>query len=273
MHHIATMEHYFNDGWTMANVTAIPAFGDNLMYLHRCGRNRAFVVDPGDAAAVLRALDERRLSLTGVLLTHHHWDHVGGAAELRSRTHCEVIGVDCSLIPASDRTVAQGDVVTFGEVRIEVLATPGHTRTSVCYYVPPHGEAEPGVVYTGDTLFLGGCGRLLECDAVTMWQSLRKLAALPAETLVYCGHDYAMENCEFAVAIARENRHFLDRLAEVQKAVEYGHLTVPSTIAQERATNIFLLADSPQVKAALDMSAAEPWEVFAELRRRKDLFG
>ena len=153
------------------------------------------------------------------------------------------------------------------------MATPGHTRTSVCYYVPPQTDDEPGVVYTGDTLFVGGCGRLVECDAATMWESLQKLAALPPETLVYCGHDYTLENYEFAVAIAPDSRRFRDRLAEVQKAVEYGHLTVPSTIAQERATNIFLRADNPQIKAALGMPDAESHEVFAELRRRKDLFG
>ncbi|MEN6427219.1 MAG: hydroxyacylglutathione hydrolase [Phycisphaerales bacterium] len=257
----------------MTRVTAIPALGDNLIYLHRCGRDRAFAVDPGDASVVLRALGEQGLSLAAVLLTHHHWDHVGGAAELRSRTHCEVIGVDLSLIPASDRTVTGGERLTLGEVRIEVFATPGHTRTSVCYYIPPDGGGEPGIVYTGDTLFVGGCGRPIECDAAILWQSLQKLAALPPETLVYCGHDYALENCEFAVTIAPHDRRFRDRLAQVQKAVEYGQLTVPSTIAQEQAANIFLQAENPQVKAALGMPDAQPQEVFAELRRRKDTFG
>jgi hydroxyacylglutathione hydrolase len=258
---------------TLADVTTIRALGDNLIYVHSCGDHRACIVDPGDAGVVLHALAGQGLSLAAVLLTHHHWDHAGGAAELRSRTRCEVIGVDRSLIPISDRTVTEGDVLTFGEIRVEVLATPGHTRTSVCYHIPPHNEDEPGVVYTGDTLFVGGCGRLIECDAPTMWQSLQRLAALPPETLVCCGHDYAMENCEFAVATLPGNRRLRDRLAEVQKAVEYGRLTVPSTIAQERATNLFLLADHPEVKAAMGMAGAGAVEVFAELRRRKDSFG
>lgn len=257
----------------MAKTIAIPAFGDNFIYLHPCGQDRAFVVDPGDAAVVLRALGEHGLSLAGVLLTHHHWDHVGGAAELRSRTHCDVIGVDRSLIPASDRTATEGETLSLDQTRIEVIATPGHTRASVCYYVAPLTKDEPGTLYTGDTLFVGGCGRPLECDAATMWQSLQKLAALPAETLIYCGHDYALENYEFAVAIAPDNRTLRDRLAQVQKAVEYGQLTVPATISQERATNLFLLADQAQVKAALGMRDAEPQAVFAELRRRKDLWG
>jgi hydroxyacylglutathione hydrolase len=257
----------------MTNVITIPVSGDNFSYLHLCGGDRALAIDPGDASAVLRALLEHGLSLAAILLTHHHWDHVGGAAELRSRTRCPVIGVDHSLIPASDRTVADGDVLDFPPVRVEVLATPGHTRTSVCYSVGPHADGGPGVVYTGDTLFIGGCGRLLECDAATMWQSLQKLASLPPETLVYCGHDYTLENYEFAVAVAPDNRRFRDRLAEVHKAIEYGQSTVPSTIARERATNIFLQADSPPIQNTLGMPGAEPYEVLAELRRRKDLFG
>jgi len=257
----------------MTDVIAIQALGDNFIYLHPCGDGRAFVVDPGDAPAVLRALKQHGLRLTAVLATHHHWDHVAGAAGLQAQTGCEVIGVDRRLIPASDRMVADGDVLSVADPGVEVIATPGHTRTSVSYYVPSRGREHPGVVYTGDTLFVGGCGRLLECDAATMWQSLQKLAALPAETLVYCGHDYTLENCEFAVTIDPNDRRLRDRLAEVQKAVEYDRLTVPSTIAQERATNIFLRADDPQVKAALGMAGAPPEEVFAELRHRKDLFG
>jgi hydroxyacylglutathione hydrolase len=183
-----------------------------------------------------------------------------------------LIGVAGTLLPCPDRIVAEGDILTFGDATVQVIATPGHTRNSVCYHVPAK-DGENGVVYTGDTLFVGGCGRLLEGDAATMWQSLQRLAALPAETLVYCGHDYALENYEFAVSIAPDNRRFRQRLAEVQKAAEYGRLTVPSTIVQERVTNLFLLADDPQIRAVLGMPDAAPSEVFAELRSRKDTFG
>lgn len=150
--------------------------------------------------------------------------------------------------------MSNGDVLTLEEVTVHVIATPGHTRDSVCYYLPAQG-GNTGVVYTGDTLFVGGCGRLLEGDAPVMWQSLQDFAALPTDTLVYCGHDYTLENYEFAVTIDPANRRLRDRLAEVQKALEYGQLTVPSTIAQERATNIFLQADHPQIKTALGMSS------------------
>jgi hydroxyacylglutathione hydrolase len=254
----------------MTSVIAIPVL-DNFTYLHPCGNGRAFVVDPGDAAAVMQALQQHGLALSAIVATHHHWDHVAGAADLQAQTHCEVIGAGRTLVPASNRVVTDGDVLTLGEVAIHVIATPGHTRDSVCYYIPASGGT-PGSVYTGDTLFVGGCGRLLEGDAAVMWQSLQRLAALPPETLVYCGHDYTLENYEFAVAIDPAHRRFRERLAEVQKAIEYGQLTVPSTIAQEKATNIFLLAGSAQIRAALDMPDAPPHEVFAQLRSRKDTF-
>ncbi len=257
----------------MTKVVTIPALGDNYIYLHPCGDGRAFAVDPGDARAVLDALSRHCLSLAAVVLTHHHWDHVGGAAELRSKTGCEVIGADSRLIPALDRTVAGGDRFDLCGATVEVIATPGHTRTGVCYHVAAQGEGDHDVVYTGDTLFVGGCGRLLECDAATMWQSLQRLLALPDDTLVYCGHDYTLENCEFALTIDPDNHRFRERLAEVQKAVEYGRPTVPSTIAQERVANVFLRVDDSRVRAALNMAGAGPEEVFAELRRRKDRFG
>jgi hydroxyacylglutathione hydrolase len=256
----------------MTSVTTIRALGTNFMYLHRCGDGRAFVVDPGSASAVLEALERNGLSLAGILVTHHHWDHIAGAADLRAKARCELIGVDSTLLPRPDRIVVDGDVVTLGDLPVHVIATPGHARNSACYHVPAR-NGENGVVYTGDTLFIGGCGRLLEGDAATMWQSLEKLAALPAETLVYCGHDCALENYEFALSIDPGNRRFRQRMAEVQKAAEYDRLTVPSTIAQERATNIFLLADDPRIRTVLGMPDAAPAEVFAELRSRKDNFG
>jgi hydroxyacylglutathione hydrolase len=244
----------------------------NFVYLHRCGPDRAFVVDPGNAAAVLEALQAQHLTLQAILATHHHWDHVGGAADLQRKAHCELIGAGSTLIPAPDRTAADGDILDLGEVTIRVIATPGHTQNSVCYYIPEKAGAH-GVVYTGDTLFVGGCGRLLEGDALTMWQSLQRLAALPEETLVYCGHDYALENYEFAATVAPNHRRIRERLAEIQKTIEYGRLTVPSTLGQEKATNIFLQADHPPIRAALGLPEARPEVVFAELRSRKDLFG
>lgn len=257
----------------MTNVITIPAMGDNFIYLHPCGEGRAFAVDPGDASRVLEALARHKRTLTAILLTHHHWDHTGGVADLRAKTGCQVVGVDRSLIPPADQIASDGDGLTIDEVRVRFIGTPGHTKRAISFHVEPSAVDPYGVVYTGDTLFIGGCGRLLEGDAETMWQSLQKLAALPGETRVYCGHDYTLENYEFATSVAPDHRPFRERLAQVQRALEYGEPTVPSTIAQELTANIFLCANEPAVRAAVGMPDAPAHEVFAELRRRKDIFG
>jgi hydroxyacylglutathione hydrolase len=176
----------------MTTVIPIKALGTNLVYLHRCGDGRAFVVDPSDASAVLQALQHHDLSLTAILVTHHHWDHVAGAEDLQRKAHCELIGADRTLVPAPDRIAAEGDLLTFGEVMVHVIATPGHTRDSICYYVPVRG-GNTGVAYTGDTLFVGGCGRvdLPGSDPEEMLVTLtRRLATLPDHITVFPGHDY-----------------------------------------------------------------------------------
>jgi hydroxyacylglutathione hydrolase len=252
----------------MEPVIVIPALGDNLIYLHRYNQSDALVVDPGDAAPVLGAMKKHDLSLGAILITHHHWDHTGGAAELKQRTGCTVIGPNGRRMPAIDEIVEDGRIVTLGNERIEVLATPGHTRTSVCYYVQPADKNHGGILFTGDTLFVGGCGRLLECDAQTLWESLQRLARVPDDTLVYCGHDYTLENYEFASSVEPGNLLVRQRLDELKR----GGPTVPSTMSQEITTNPFLRADRPELKAALDMAQAREVEVFAELRSRKDVF-
>ena len=255
----------------MADATTVLACGDNYIYIHAYDERHAFAVDPSDASIVLGALERQNLTLTTVLVTHDHWDHTAGVAELKSQTGCEAIGPDARGSTGIDRVVADGDVLTRGGHEISVLGTPGHTRTSVCYHMPMPGES--GIVWTGDTLFVGGCGRPMECDASVLWWSLTKLAALPADTLVYCGHDYTAENYAFALTLEPDNQAIQQRLGDARQAAAQGRPSVPSTITQEKATNIFLRAGEPAVKAALDMDDAEPERVFAELRRRKNLFG
>ena len=184
----------------------------------------------------------------------------------------QVIGADRTLIPVPDRITADGDILAIGEVTIQVAR---NTRTHTGFGLLPYSRTAcaQGIVYTGDTLFVGGCGRLLECDAATMWHSLQKLAALPDDTLVYCGHDYTLENYEFAVSIDSATGESASVCTEVQKTIEYEQPTVPSTIAQEKATNIFLQADDPRIKATLGMTGLPAEQVFADLRRRKDIFG
>lgn len=256
----------------MDSVITIPTRGDNLIYLYAFGRGETLVVDPSEASGVLRTLEKNSLSLKAILITHHHYDHTGGAAELKQRTGCTIIGSDAERIPGIDEVVEDGQFLTFGGTRIQVIATPGHTQTSVCYYAQPSQDCPNGILWTGDTLFVGGCGRLLECDAQTMWKSLSRLASLPDETLIYCGHDYTLENCEFALSIEPGSEVLKRRLSEIRQVQNRGGLTVPSTIAQEKSTNPFLRADEPPLRATLGMERAQAAEVFAKLRRLKDVF-
>jgi len=256
----------------MDSVITIPALGDNFIYLYRYNQNDSLAVDPGDGSSVLGAMKKHGLNLRMILVTHHHWDHVAGAAGLKRKTGCKVIGADRRNIPGVDSVVADGQILPAGERKVRVIATPGHTRTSVCYYMEPSAGNENGILWTGDTLFAGGCGRLLECDAQAMTNSLQRLASLPDDTLVYCGHDYTLENYEFASGIEPGNQIVKERLDRVRQLQARGKLTVPSSILQEKRTNCFLRAGTPELKAALGMPHSTAVEVFAELRRRKDIF-
>ena len=246
----------------------VRALGDNLIYLYRYNQSDCLAVDPGECRSVLKILKEQNLSLKMILVTHHHWDHTGGVAELKKKTGCRVIGGDKRRIRGIDEVVEEGDVLPAGDAEVRVIATPGHTSTSLCYYVPPSGAKGGGMLWTGDTLFVGGCGRLFEDNPRTMFQSLQKLASLPDDTLVYCGHDYTLENYEFALSIEPDNQAVRQLLKDMNQSGQ----TVPSTMLQERTTNVFLRAGAPEVKAALGMEQAKDFEVFAELRRRKDIF-
>jgi hydroxyacylglutathione hydrolase len=256
----------------MDSVITIPALGDNFIYLYKYSENDSFAVDPSDSSVVLRILQEQKLSLKMIFITHHHWDHVAGASDLKRQTGCRIIGADKQRIPGIDSVVADGQILLVSDRKAQVISTPGHTRTSVCYYMEPLAGNENGILWTGDTLFVGGCGRLLECNAKTMFESLQKLASLPDDTLVYCGHDYTLENYEFASGIEPVNQAVKEYLEQVRRLVKQGKPTVPSNILQEKTTNCFLRAGTPELKAALGMQNAQTVEVFAELRRRKDFF-
>lgn len=257
----------------IGDTTTILTYGDNYVYICLCGDRRAFVVDPTDATMVLRVLDERKLVLTTAIVTHHHADHTAGLAELKSRTGCYVIGPDAQRINGIDRIVHNGDTLKLGDRTIEVLGTPGHTHTSVCYYLPYASGGAPGSVFTGDTLFVGGCGRPMECDAQTLWKSLQRLTALPDETLLWCGHDYTAENYEFALTVEPDNQAVRECLGEIRQGATDSRPSVPSTIGREKATNVFLRAGESTVRTALGMAQAGCKRVFAELRHRKNLFG
>ncbi|MHC5061631.1 MAG: hydroxyacylglutathione hydrolase [Planctomycetota bacterium] len=256
----------------MGRVIVIPAFSDNYIYLYQYSRDKAFAVDPADSSAVLAVLAENNLALTMILSTHCHHDHVGANLELKKATGCEVVGADSRRVPGIDCVVHDGDIISAGPVQIQIITTPGHTDKDVCYYLPDGMDNPGGVVFTGDTLFVAGCGRRFGTDALTMFNSLKKLSLLPPDTRVYCGHDYTVEDYEFALTVEPGNDTTRQLLQKAKQTSAQGKLTVPSTIEQEKLTNPFLRADTPQIRQTLDMLKSPSHEIFAELRRRKDFF-
>lgn len=250
----------------------LKAFGDNFIYIVEYETGKAFVVDPGEASGVLRKLGEYKLNLTHILCTHHHSDHTGGIGQLKKASGCKIVASDAGRILGADCIIQDGDELKLGSLEIQAIFTPGHTARSVCYYARQTTADGKGMVFTGDTLFVGGCGRLFECSAEVMWESLQRLASLPDETLVYCGHEYTAENYEFALQIEPDNNVVRERMKEIKNMQRNSGYTVPSTIGQEKLTNCFLRADSVEIRSALEMADAPVAEVFAELRKRKDRF-
>ncbi|MCW2246781.1 hydroxyacylglutathione hydrolase [Azospirillum fermentarium] len=252
------------------DIHRIPAFDDNYIYLLHDGETgTTAVVDPGDAAPVQAELDRRGWRLTHILLTHHHNDHIGGVAALKAAHHCTVAGprADRHRIPDMDALLSDGEVFSVGPQQAQVFFVPGHTSGHIAYYFPGLGA-----LFCGDTLFALGCGRLFEGTAEQMWDSLSRLRALPAGTRVYCAHEYTLSNARFAVTVDPDNAALARRADAIKAARGRGEPTVPFTLEEDRQTNPFLRADDPAVQAAVGMSGAEPAAVFAEIRRRKDVF-
>lgn len=243
---------------------------DNFgLLVHDSVTGETAAIDTPDPARIAAKLREKGWRLTHILTTHHHADHVEGHEALKRETGCRIYGAasDAARIPGFDVPVSEGGDFQFGGHAVRPLATPGHTNGHLSYYF-----ADAGIVFTGDTLFSLGCGRLFEGSAATMWQSLQKLAALPPETLIYCGHDYTVDNSDFALTIEPENEALRDRAAEATSLAEAGKATLPVTLASELAANPFLRADVVRIQEHLACAGKEPEEVFAEIRRRKDNF-
>lgn len=254
----------------MIQVIPLPAFRDNYIWLLRDDRS-AVVVDPGDAGPVFNYLSLHGLSLVAILVTHHHGDHVGGNHELLEKFDVPVYGPRQESIPGLTHPVAEGSTVRIPalDLDFQVLDVPGHTRGHVAYYGANR-------LFCGDTLFACGCGRLFEGTAEQMHRSLQKLAALPADTLVYCAHEYTLSNIRFAKAVEPENPDLFAREREVLALLAQHQPTVPSTIGLERRTNPFLRAGQPAARAAAEGHAGHALgtetAVFATLREWKNNF-
>lgn len=257
----------------MLQVTPVRAFTDNYIWLIHAPHDATQVVavDPGDAEPVKRALAERNLSLAGILITHHHGDHVGGVADLLRAWNVPVFGPAGERVPGEPTRLREGDSVDLERLGLHfrVLDVPGHTAGHIAY-------VGHGAVFCGDTLFSAGCGRLFEGTAVQMSRSLAKLAGLPPETLVYCAHEYTLSNLKFGLAVEPQNAEAARYFEECSEKRARDEATVPSSIRRERNVNPFLRVDLETVKQAAEHKAGRRLqnhtEIFAVIRQWKDGF-
>ncbi|MGO8998973.1 MAG: hydroxyacylglutathione hydrolase [Polyangiaceae bacterium] len=253
-------------------IVPIPCLKDNYAYLVICDRTgQAAVVDASEAEPVLAAAKREGVKLSAIWSTHHHLDHVGGNEGVaRAAEITEVVGhvSDRGRVPEQTRFVETGDVVKVGSVEARVTHIPGHTLGAVAYFVDDGGQR---AVFTGDTLFLAGCGRLFEGTPAQMYASLSSLAALPADTRVFCGHEYTAANLRFAAHVEPSNAAIDGAAKGAAREREAGRPTVPGTLAQEIATNPFLRVRSPEIRRTLGISAgADDVAAFAAIRKAKD---
>jgi hydroxyacylglutathione hydrolase len=252
----------------------LPAFQDNYLWLLHDGQ-RALVVDPGDAAPVQSYLAAHGLRLEAILVTHHHPDHVGGVDALRDATGAQVYGPARERIPEPLERLSEGDAIEVLGLRFEVLDVPGHTAGHIAYYCANFQGAP--LLFCGDTLFSGGCGRLFEGTPAQMFASLAKLAALPAATRVCCTHEYTLSNLKFATAVEPGNSQLIHYRQQCEQRRSRGEPTLPSTIAVENDVNPFLRTREPAVAQAArghdpQADPADPVAVFAALRQWKNEF-
>jgi len=256
----------------MLNIRPIPAFTDNYIWCLDDGRH-AYLVDPGDAEPALAFLERHRLTLAGLLITHHHLDHIGGIAGLRQHfPDITVYGPRNPAIAGIDHALGEGDTLAVLGSHWRVLAVPGHTLDHIAYFCADH---QPPLLLCGDTLFAAGCGRLFEGSAAQMYASLQRLAQLPDITELYCAHEYTLSNLRFARAAEPDNRAVQRRFEAVSRMRDRAEITLPSSIGLERQTNPFLRCDTPELQRAArghDAADTSPEQVFAALRRWKDHF-
>ena len=243
---------------------------DNYVYLVREPETGSVaVVDPAVAEPVLKEAAALGWNISHILITHPHYDHIGGVDEIKSKTGARVIGAagDAAVIPGIDQTVADGESVRLGHARIRVIGVPGHTTHHVAYLFE-----DGNALFPGDTLFSLGCGRLFGGTAAEMWSSLKKLRELPSDTMIYPAHEYTNANADFALTIEKSNKNLKARAKQVLAQRKKGLPSIPTTLKEEKLCNPFLRADIGSVQTAIGMKGHAAAEVFAEIRKRKDSF-
>jgi hydroxyacylglutathione hydrolase len=251
-----------------AEIRVFPCLSDNFGYLiHDPATGATASIDAPEAGPIVKALQREGWTLTDILVTHHHNDHVGGIPDLKKKYDCRVIAPHDKGTPIAlvDQRVKEGDTVKIGNLTAFVFETPGHTLDHISYYF----ESEHAL-FCADTLFSIGCGRVFEGTYPMMWDSLLKLRALPDSTKIYCGHEYTASNVKFALDIDPGNATLKARADEVAKLRAASKPTIPSTLGEEKKANVFLRADDVSVAAAVGLAGKSAAEVFGELRERKN---
>jgi len=247
-----------------------PYGGDNYgVLVHDSQSGATASIDAGDASATMAALEATGWTLSHLLLTHHHADHTAGTVDVKNATGCKVIGPEqlSAKIDGIDEHVNDGDVIEFAGRKVAVIHTPGHTTDMMNFHF-----IDDQVVFTGDTLFAMGCGRLFEGDAAMMFNSMQKLKALPPETTVYCSHEYTATNARFALDVDPDNSVLKDRASKVKALRADSIPTVPCLLSDELATNPFLRTADAAIRQTLQMQNANDVDVFAELRNRRNQY-
>jgi hydroxyacylglutathione hydrolase len=248
----------------------VPCLADNYAYLiHDARSGQTAIVDVPEVGPILAALSANQWRLTDILITHHHDDHIQGVDFLRDRTGARVHGAaaDAHRLPRLDEALREGSQFRIGSEDVRVVEVPGHTVGHIAYVIPTSGYA-----FTADSLMAGGCGRIFEGTASQMHASLQRLAALPPETLICSGHEYTATNLRFAQTLEPDNPALISRLAEIATLRTQGRPTLPVRLETELATNPYLRAHLPAMKAAVGLPDADDVTVFAEIRARKDKF-
>ncbi len=248
----------------------VAVLNDNYVYLaHDASSGATAIVDPAVVGPVLDAAAQKGWTITHVLNTHHHGDHTGGNLEIKEHTGCTIIGprADSDRIPGIDVQLGDGDSFKMGNAMAKVFDVPGHTRGHIAFWFE-----DSDALFCGDTLFALGCGRLFEGTPQQMWSSLSKLKDLPAETRVFCAHEYTQSNARFALSVEPDNAALVARAAEIDEKRSQGLPTVPSTMQMERDTNPFLRPDSADLQRTIGLMDSDIVSVFAETRRLKDNF-
>ncbi|KLN62386.1 hydroxyacylglutathione hydrolase [Kiloniella spongiae] len=254
----------------MLDVRQIPILSDNYSYLIKDTETGAVaVIDPGVSDPILDKADEFGWQITDIILTHHHYDHIDGLADIKQKTNAKVTGPkrDQHRIEGMDALVDGGDNIQFGSRTAKVFYVPGHTLGHIAYWFE-----EDNILFPGDSLFSLGCGRLFEGTPEMMWQSLQQYLPLPEKTCIYSAHEYTLSNAEFSLTIDPDNSDLKNRVEKIKSLRKNNEPTVPSLLGEELKTNPFLRPNDIGIRKNLSMLSATDADVFKEIRKRKDNF-